>query len=74
MYDNLTNKQFLSWLRVMEVDYWEASVLLNTTVIRIEKYALGMLPITPKHSEECWLLLERRGKQLPNGSPADTTS
>ena len=74
MYDILTNQQFLYWLKEMGIDYWDASRLLGTTVTRIEKYALGILPISAKHSQDCWLLLERRRKQLTNGSPADTTS
>ncbi len=64
MSNNLTNQEFLYWLKEMRIDYWDASVLLNTTVSRIEKYALGLLPVTPKHSEKCWFLLERRRQEL----------
>ncbi len=64
MWHNLTNQQFLYWLKEMGIDYWDASVLLNTTVSRIEKYALGLLPVTPKHSEKCWFLLERHRQDL----------
>lgn len=73
MYDTLTNQQFLYWLREMGVDYWDASVLLNTTVTRIEKYVLGLLPVTPKHSQECWLLLERRRQNLSKSLPPNTS-
>ena len=59
------NHQFLCWLKVMEVNYWEAAVLLKTTVSRVEGYASGTLPITPKHSRQCRLLLKLRGRGLP---------
>ena len=59
------NHQFLCWLKAMEVNYWEAAVLLKTTVSRVEGYALGTLPITPKHSRQCRLLLKLRGRGLP---------
>ena len=34
-------------------------------VALVEGYALGTLPITPKHSRQCRLLLKLRGKGLP---------
>ena len=59
------NHQFLCRLKAMEVKFWEAAVLLKTTVSRVEGYASGTLPITPKHSRQCRLLLKLRGRGLP---------
>ncbi len=59
------NQQFLYWLKAMDSSYQEAAVLLKTTVTRIERYALGTLPITPKHSGQCRQFLRARGKAPP---------
>ena len=67
------NQQFIHWLKAMDINHWEAAALLKTTVAKIEKYALGTLPITPKHSRQCRLLLKLRGKGLPNIPVSEST-
>ena len=73
MPNKVNNQQFLYWIKTMDISYQEAAVLLKTTVARIEKYALGTLPITPKHSRQCRLLLKLRGKGLPNIPVSEST-
>lgn len=68
-----SNQQFLCWLKAMNINYWEAAVLLKTTVARVEGYALGILPITPKHSRQCRLLLKLTGKGPPNIPISEST-
>ena len=67
------NQQFLYWIKTMDISYQEAAVLLKTAVARIEKYAFGTLPITPKHSRQCRLLLKLSGKGLPNIPISEST-
>ena len=70
MSDKFNNQEFLYWIKTMDISYEEASVLLKTTVTRIEKYVSGTLPVIPKHSSQCRLFLKLRGKRIPNINPS----
>gem|GEM_PF-2563762 len=67
------NHQFLCWLKAMDISYQEAAILLKIPVSRVEGYASGTLPITPKHSRQCRLLLKLSGKGLPNIPISEST-